>query len=146
MEKMIQIIMNTLPGGTLSEDACEAVLKRLESFGYTVEEKDAWVICFVMQKVENHINNACNTTSIPDGLFHVAVDKVCGEFLFVKKQTGQLEIENLDLTSAIKQISAGDTSVSFADDVSDEEKFNQLLNYLITKGEGDFVCYRRIKW
>ena len=138
--------MLSIVGDGFTESFCESLLKRLTSFGYDIKEDDAWQLCFIMQKVKHHINNSCNTTSIPDGLFNVAIDMTCGEFLFTKKQTGQLEIANLDLTGAIASVSAGDTSVSFDNSASDEEKFNQLLNYLMTKGEGDFVCYRKLKW
>lgn len=131
---------------TLEEPFFDAVLKRLASFGYEPTEEDCWVICFTTGKVENHIKNSCNITSIPEGLFHIAVHRVCGEFLFTKKQTGKLDIENLDLTGAIKQISEGDTSVTFGDGTSDEEKFNLLVNYLLSNGEGDLLCFRKLRW
>lgn len=145
MEKIIQNIISILGDG-FTEHFCESVLNRLTSFGYEVKEDDVWQLCFSVQKVKNHIMSSCNVTDIPDGLFHVAVDMVCGEFLFAKKQTNQLQIEGLDLDGVIASVSAGDTSVSFDNTASDEGKFNQLLNYLMTKGEGDFVCYRKLKW
>lgn len=131
---------------SLTEEFFNAVLQRLTSLGYSLKENDDWVLCFTMQKVENHIKNSCNTPSVPDELFHTAVDMVCGEFLSCKKQTGQLEIETLDLDGSIASISEGDTSVTFAIGSTDEDKFNQLLNYLLTNGKGDFVCYRKLKW
>lgn len=150
MDGMIQKILanfkTIMTNTSLSESFCEAVLKRLVSFGYDLKEDDGWVICFAMQKVENHIKNSCNTTDVPVGLFHVAVDMVCGEFLFAKKQTGKLELTDLDLNGVITQIHEGDTTVQFANGSSDEDKFNSLLNYLLHNGEGDFVCYRKLKW
>ena len=127
-------------------DILNAVLRRLVSLGYKVEENDDWFISYAIQSVENHIKNSCNVTIIPDGLFNIAVDRVCGEFLFSKKQTGKLSIDGLDFDGAIASIAEGDTSVSFVAGASDEEKFNQLTSYLMTKGEGDFVCYRRLSW
>ena len=123
------------------------VLKRLDSLGYTIRADDGWMIGFSIQKVENHIKNSCNISSIPDGLVFEAVDMVCGEFLFALKQTGELN-EQFDLETAIKQVQAGDTNVTFAIESSQtpEQRLQNLLNYLMTKGEGDFVCYRRIKW
>lgn len=139
-------ILTIMTNTSLSESFYESVLKRLVSFGYNLEEDDGWVICFAIQKVENHIKNSCNTTSVPDGLFNVAVDMVCGEFLLSKKQTGKLQLESIDLDGAITQIHEGDTTVHFASGMSDEEKFNNFLNYLLHDGEGDFVCYRKLKW
>lgn len=145
MKKILANILTVMTKTSLSESFYEAVLKRLVSFGYTLKEDDSWSICFAMQKVENHIKNSCNTTDVPDGLFNVAVDMVCGEFLFTKKQTGQLEIADLDFDGAFTSIKEGDTQVNFGGS-SDEEKFDQMVNYLLHHGEGDFVCYRKIRW
>ena len=146
IKKILANIRTIMENTSLSESFYEAVLKRLVSFGYDLKEDDDWSICFATQKVENHIKNSCNTTSIPDGLFNEAVDMICGNFLFTKKSTGGLTMNDLDLSAAIKQISEGDTSITFADGASDEEKFNAFINYLMTEKEGDFVCYRKLKW
>lgn len=146
IQKVLANILTIMTNTSLSKPFYEMVLKRLVSFGYDLKEDDSWVICFTMQKVENHIKNSCNTTSIPYGLYNVAVDMVCGEFLFTKKQTGKLEFADLDLDGAITSIKEGDIQVNFADGTSDDEKFDSLLNYLLHNGEGDFVCYRKLKW
>ena len=146
MDELLQAIQNTMFNSSLTEPFFRAVLQRLISLGYKLEENDDWILCFAMQGVENHIKTSCNVTSIPDELSNVAVDRVCGEFLFTKKQTGQLTIDGLDLTGAIASISEGDTSVSFVSGATDDDRFNLLVNYLMNKGEGDFVCFRRLKW
>ena len=145
-EMILASIQTIMKNSSLSESFYEAVLNRLVSFGYDLKEDDSFAVCFAIQKIENNIKNSCNTTDIPDGLFHVAVDMVCGEFLFTKKQTGKLELADLDLNGAITQIHEGDVTVQFASGSSDEEKFNSFLNYLLHNGEGDFVCYRQLKW
>lgn len=150
MDEMIRTILanisTIITNSSLSESFYEMVLKRLVSFGYNLKKDDGWTICFAVQKVENHIKNSCNTTSISNGLFNAAVDMACGEFLFAKKQTGQLELTDLDLNGAITQIHEGDVTVQFAGGSSDEDKFNSFVNYLLHNGEGDFVCYRKLKW
>lgn len=147
MDEMIQkVLANILPNISLSEPFCEMVLKRLVSFGYFLKEDDSWELSFVMVKVENQIKNSCNTTSIPEGLSHVAADMICGEFLMNRKNSGRLELSDLDLSGAITSISEGDVSISFDADSTDEDKFNQLVNYLMNNGKGDFVCYRKLRW
>ena len=146
MDEILQAIKNAMVNSSLTETFFNAVLQRLISLNYKLEENDDWILCFAMQSVENNIKNSCNVTSVPDELLHIAVDRVCGEFLFTKKQTGQLTIEGLDLDGAISSISEGDTSISFAAGGTDDERFNLLVDYLKTKGDGDFVCYRRLKW
>jgi len=126
----------------------ETIIERLNTLGYVAADSDEWLITFSMETVTLKIQNQCNTSSIPDGLIADAIDMVCGEFLFVLKQTGKLN-ESFNLEAAIKQVQAGDTNVTFA--IGDgtqtpEQRLNALINYLMGKGEGDFVCYRKIKW
>lgn len=146
MNKTLASIKSFLTTTSLDEPFYIAVLKRLISFGYTLKEDDAWVISFCIQKVENHIKSSCNILSIPNGLVSVAVDMVCGEFLLALKQTGQLDIEAIDLSGAITQLKEGDTTIQFANGSSEDEKFTGFVNYLLTKGEGDLVCFRKLKW
>lgn len=141
-------IMTTLESSSLDEQFIELVLKRLESLGYTIQDGDGWMIGFSTQKVENHINNSCNTTSIPVGLKITAVDMICGEFLFAMKQTGKLN-ETFDLEAAVKQIQTGDTSVTFAlgdGSSTPEQRFDTFVNYLLNYGRDQFSVYRKIKW
>jgi len=132
----------------------EDVTARLASFGYIVTEADAWVLGFIIQKVENHIKNDCGvydsvtkTIVIPDGLHQIAVDMVVGEFLFSKKSTGQLTGFNLD--AAIKQIQEGDTNITYAigsGDSTPEQRLDALISYLLNYGKNELVSYRCIKW
>ena len=146
MDEILQVIRKIMVNSDFEESFFAVVLQKLISLGYKLEENDAFALCFAMQSVEKHIKNSCNVTIIPDGLLNVAVDRVCGEFLFQKKQTGQLTIEGLDLNGAIASVSEGDTTVSFVAGTTDDDKFNQLVGRLMTKGDGDFVCYRKLKW
>ena len=146
MDEMILKILNNIPSSSQPEVFVQSVLNRLTSFGYPPKEADLWELSFVMLGVENRIRNSYNTTSIPEGLYNVAVDMICGQFLMIRKNTGRLELTDLDLSAAITSISEGDVSISFDADATDEQKLNRLINYLMTKGEGDFVCYRKLKW
>ena len=148
-EVILANILTVMTNTSLTEPFYEAVLKRLVSFGYELKEDDGWMICFAMQKVENHIKNSCNTTSVPDGLFNIAVDMVCGEFLFAKKQTGQLEFDAVNLDGVIKRVQEGDITVEFATNTSSSSEgsdFDRFLDYLMHGGEGELVCYRKLMW
>ena len=147
---IIESIVNIINQENTDEEFIKKILQRLISFGYTPSEADSWMITFCMQKVENHIKNSCNISEIPDELKEIEIERICGEFLFSKKQTGQLNAENgFDVEMAIKQVQAGDTNVTFAVGEGSETletKLNALISYLMNFGEGDFVCYRQIKW
>ena len=136
-----------LSGSSLFESSILLdVLNRLESFGYTLKETDDWMISFSVQKVENTIKNECNVTSVPDGLFNIAENMICGEFLYSLKQSGKLEGFNLD--AALKTVQTGDTTVTFdgQGSMTPEQRLNNLLSYLMTSGRGEFACYRKLKW
>lgn len=129
------------------------VKTRLKSFGYTVDETegstDLFVLNFVIQKTEAHIKNSCNISSIPDGLYHIAVDMACGNFLYEKKAVDSDSLTGFDLDAAVKQISEGDTSVTYAigeGSLTPEARLDALIAYLIGYGEKDFVTYRCMAW
>ena len=146
MDEMILKILSTIPSSNITKNFVESIINRLISFGYPPKDVDLWELSFIMLDVENRIKNSCNTTSIPEGLNCVAVDMICGQFLMNRKNSGRLELSNLDLSGAITSITEGDVSISFDAGSTDEQRFNQLMNYLMTKGEGEFVCYRKLKW
>ena len=129
-----------------SEPFIQAVLNRLKTFGYEATDDDLWMIAFNIQKVNTHIMNSCNTLTVPDGLFYIAVDRICGEFFHTMKNSGKLELDALDLDAAVTQITEGDTSITFDSGTSDEQRFDTLVNVLIHEGAGDEVCYRKLKW
>lgn len=147
-----QVVLNNiipiLSESSLSEQSfLLGVLERLDFLGYTVKETDTWMIGFSVQKVENTIKNECNVTSVPDGLYSIATDMICGEFLFAKKQSGQLDGFNLE--QALKSVQAGDTTVTFETDkgsMTPEQRLNNLIDYLMNSGRGEFISYRKIKW
>jgi hypothetical protein len=125
----------------------EDVTARLASFGYTVITEDAWMLDFIIKKVENHIKNECNVITIPDELHQIAIDMVVGEFLLGKKSTGKLT--GFDLEAAIKQIQEGDTSVTFAvgeGSSTPEKRLDILISFLMNNGKNNFASFRCVKW
>lgn len=129
----------------------EEVKKRLGSLGITVSSdpsnSDDMLLNFSIEKVTNHIKSQTNLSNIPTELNEVAIDMIAGEFLFMKKGMGQLNIESLDFSPIAKQVQDGDTNVVFALGASNtpEAKFDALVNYL-RHNEVDFVRYRVLTW
>lgn len=121
----------------------EDVKKRLEALGYATTIADGWMLSFCFAKVEAHIKNSCNVSEVPEGLRSVAVDMVCGEFLLGKKQSGQSV--GLEFEAVVKQITEGDTTVTFDTSASAEAKYDALIAHLM-HSEVDFAAYRCIRW
>lgn len=127
----------------------ERIKERLRSIGYAVKDSDDITINFAMQKVENTIKNDCNISAIPDGLMHIAIDMVVGEFLISKKTFAPNDLLNFNLDSAIKQIQEGDTNISFAvgeGSKTDEQRLDSFIDYLLNYGRDEFIAYRRFRW
>ena len=128
----------------------EDIIKRLASLGYTFnEDKDGWVIGFIIDKVTNLIKNETNQPEIPEGLYQIAVDMACGEFLKAKKASGDLSGFEVDLNSAaLKQKAQGDTSFSFAVDKinSAEERLEAVIEHLLNYGKPQLLAFRRFIW
>lgn len=117
------------------------IARRLGELGYEVSDKDSELLLFCKNKVENHIKNYCNLPAVPDGLNEIFIDRACGEFLFSKQQSGNLNSENFDNCN-IKSISEGDVSVTF----SDEKVTEKFIEKLLQCGGGELNCYRKIRW
>ena len=127
----------------------ERIKERLQSIGYAVKDSDDLAINFAMQKVENTIKNDCNISAIPDGLMHIAIDMVVGEFLMSKKTFAPNDLLNFNLDVAIKQIQEGDTNISFAvgeGSKTDEQRLDSFIDYLLNYGRDEFITYRRFRW
>ena len=122
----------------------DSVLKRLASFGCTAP--DEWAVQFCIGKAENHIRNQINRADIPAELAEVLTDRACGEYLQSAYAAGKLELESLDLTNAVQSVSEGDTSVTFAANASDSARLSVLISSLLTAGEEDLLCFRKLRW
>lgn len=119
----------------------DLIAKRLGELGCEVSQADSELLLFCKNKVENYIKNYCNLPAVPDGLFEIFVDRICGEFLFLKLESGQLDSESLG-EIGIKSVTEGDISVSF----SGEGGVRKLIEFLMNCGGGELICYRKIRW
>lgn len=127
-------------------NACKVKLICLGFFPNTINDFDTF-LQFSIDKVKNHIKNFCNINKIPDELFEVVVDSVCGEFLALMKNSKLLTNDNFDLDKAIKQISEGDISVTYSDSsTSDEDKLNNLITQLSTIDNSCLIRFRKLVW
>lgn len=149
MDEKLQAVVtsvNTFLNETNLTAMVEAVAERLVSFGFAPTTDDAWMIAFSIQKSTNHIFNQTNQSKVPEGLFEVAVDMICGELLNAKFLSGTLKLDELDLDGIVESVNQGDTTVAFNVEGSDEAKLKALLSWLM-QGKGcDLLCYRKMRW
>ena len=102
----------------------------------------------VLNNVQWRIKNLSNLSEIPEGLESLAVSMTVGEYLNMKKCSGQLEGFDLD-AAAVKSIQEGDTNITFAlgeGSSTPEQRLNSLIDYLINGRIGEIYRYRRLVW
>lgn len=121
----------------------EDVTGRLKSFGYSVAKGDLFDLTFAVDKATNAIFNFCNIQEIPDELREVAIDMAAGEFLYTKKQAGLLRMGDL-FQAPMKSILEGDTTVTFGDGVTPEQRFDMMLDRMLRPA--GLVRFRRLAW
>ena len=127
----------------------EAVKLRLKMFKITVSTEDEDILEYLINKSLNSINNITNqdytadTFSTP--IFEIWVDKVAGEYINLKKTTGELP-EDYDLLLLVNQVKLGDTSVNLGEGTasSDEQRLNAVINFLMIGRDRELIRFRRM--
>ena len=122
----------------------EQIKERLADLGYTCVDGDDFNIQFLMGKCEQYIKHYCNITEIPECLNYVLVDMVAGEFLQVKKATGQLT--SIQIEPIVKKIQDGDTTVEYNVSGDSEAIFNTFVDNLINGHETELIRHRKLVW
>ncbi|HGT1768226.1 TPA: hypothetical protein ACMWN4_003724 [Clostridioides difficile] len=130
----------------MENNIIDDIERRLQGFGYFLKDGDKWLIDFVREKIENIIKLDCNISEIPKELHNIEVDMIVGEFLFTKKNMGQLDIESINFEAVEKSISEGDTKVDFAISQTPEQRFDSLIAYLTTYGKNKILTFRCLRW
>ena len=118
----------------------------LAALGVTGAADDP-LLDIVIRNVQYRVQNETNQSELPEGLVSVAVYMAVGEYLNMKKVSGQLD--GFDLDAAIKQIQEGDTNTVFAigdGSSTPEQRLNSLIDYLINGRIGEIYRYRRLVW
>ena len=131
-------------------DVYEAVVARMAMLGYTATDEDKPGLEYMIAKCEAELLADINHKDVPDGLIYTLVDMVAGSFLQDKLNAGGLEIEGLDFSTAVKSITEGDVSATFAgasDGVSSPEgRFLATLDGMVHPSEKILGAFRRLKW
>ena len=124
----------------------EEVVSMLTALGVTGAADDP-LLDIVIRNVQYRVQNETNQSELPEGLVSVAVYMVVGEYLNMKKVSGQLD--GFDLDAAIKQIQEGDTNTVFAigdGSSTPEQRLDALISYLINGRTREFYRFRRLVW
>lgn len=123
------------------------IIERLKQLGYVATATDNDQIDYELQLILDYVKNYCNITTIPDLLDYRIIDRVCGSFLFNKKNSGSLDGFNYDI--AVKELREGDTSVKYAvgqGEDTPENRFDTVVKSLERGFDKWITPYRRLRW
>ena len=125
----------------------EDVYARLDSLGYSVVPEDARTIEYLIDRIVNKIALNTNYATFPEQLLQMAIDMICGEFLYGKYAIGQLI--GYDFKGAVKRISEGDTTVEYAygsGSKTPEERFVAYIDKLRKPDKDMLAAVRSLRW
>ncbi len=145
-DKVLSDLKNYISNTTFNESFCDDLLKRLNGFNYIILEEDSYLLCNTIKKVEKYVLAFCNIKAITYDLYDDCINIVCGEFLFQKKQIGQLD-ENFNIEQVVKSVTLGDGNVTFQNNEKEDSgsRFNTLITYLLNS-KNNLINYRKVRW
>lgn len=123
------------------------VIARLTQLGYAATTEDHTQIDFELEKTLNYVMNYCNITTIPEILNPRIIDRVCGDFLYYKKNSGSLK--GFDYETVIKSIKEGDTTITYAvgqGEDTPENRFDAFVKSLDRGFDKWITPHRRLRW
>lgn len=123
------------------------VVNRLNQLGYKAVENDNAQIEFELNKIINYTKNYCNLEKLPDIIDPRLIDRVCADFLYYKKNSGNLDGFNYD--AVIKSIKEGDTTLTYAvgqGEDTPENRFDSFVKQLERGYDKWITPHRRLRW
>lgn len=123
------------------------IVNRLKQLGYVTTDSDYEQIDFELRKIVNYTLNYCNITNVPEIIYPRLIDRVCGEFLFYKKNSGSLNGFNYD--AVIKSIKEGDATITYAvgqGEDTPENRFDSFVKQLERGYDKWCTPHRRLRW
>ena len=125
----------------------EDVYARLDSLGYSVVPEDARTIEYLIDRIVNKIALNTNYATFPEQLLQMAIDMICGEFLYGKYAIGQLT--GYDFKGAVKRIAEGYTTGEYAygsGSKTPEERFVSYIDKLRKPDKDMLAAVRSLRW
>jgi len=124
----------------------EKVIYRLGQLGYDVSNDERSLVVSEIEKTEAFIKSSCNVTEVRDELETVLIERTCGNFLFIIKNSGRFS--GVDNEGFVKEILEGDVKVVFDENsvLSDEQRIDKIIDYLMGYGEDIIISKRCVCW
>lgn len=124
----------------------EKAIALLNLIGVEIREGEP-LLAFLFSSVTQTICNETNLSAVPEGLEYCGAQMIAGEYLKFRLASGSLD--GFDFDVAVKQISEGDTNVTFAigeGSTTPEQRLNGLIDFFVNGHKSELARYRRLAW
>jgi len=119
-------------------------LKRLGELGITPPLEDAKLLRAMCKGAKHRLLAQTGQYELPSALKPTMLDMAAGEYLLFCKNMGRLE--GFDQEHAIRQMSQGDTSITYAIANEDKSPVEALIERLLTPPAEIITKWRRLRW
>ncbi|MCL2828353.1 MAG: hypothetical protein FWD99_06400 [Oscillospiraceae bacterium] len=122
----------------------EKLIVRLGELGITPSAEDDLALDALLLGAKRRLLAETGQKTLPQALEATVVDMAAGEYLFFRRNTGRLE--GFDAGQVVRQISQGDTSVTYETAGESGSPLDGLIARLSTPPPELVVKWRRIQW
>ena len=117
---------------------------RLGELGLVPSAEDEALLKTLLVGAKRWILAETGQNGLPEALKAVVVDMAAGEYLSVRQSTGRLS--EFDREQVVRQMSQGDTSITYAVEFGKLSPVEALIARLVTPPEALLAQWRRMRW
>ena len=122
----------------------EKLKARLGEMGLTPPVEDEALLETLLAGAKRWLLAETGQEKLPAELKPAAVDMAAGEYLVFLQTAGRLE--GFDVEQAVRQLSQGDTSITYAVEFGQLSPVDALIERLVNPPEALLTQWRRLRW
>jgi len=122
----------------------DRLLKRLDELKITHTPEDEGLLKSMLKGARRKLLAQTGQHQLPEALKPAMIDMAAGEYLLFRKSMGSLE--GFDCEHAIRQVSQGDTSITYAIASEGQAPVDALVQRLLTPPSALITEWRRVRW
>jgi len=122
----------------------DKLIKRLEELGLAPPAEDEGLLKSLCKGAKRRLLAETGQYELPSALKPTMIDIAAGEYLLFRKSIGRLE--GFDHEHAIRRISQGDTSITYATANEGSSPADALIQRLLTPPPALITEWRCLRW
>lgn len=120
----------------------------LRTLGFSVRERDWALLDWALEQAECFVKYEVNADVCLNEICSPLLNLAAGRFLKAKKAADPDFFVGFEMKPNVKRIELGDTNTEFSIDgcLTNEQRIDVLIKYLLKSGERQLMRYRRLRW